>query len=170
MRPSERSRQLAHALRHAPAEYGLSLDPAGWVTVERVLAAFAWSREELDSAVNSGQKRRFEVCDGRIRAVHGHSIDVDAPPAAPPPEILFHGTVADVLPAIRRDGLRPMSRAFVHLSVDEAGARSVASRHGEPVLLRVAAEAMHAAGHTFHPSASGVWLVASVPPEFLLFP
>lgn len=39
----------------------------------------------------------------------------------------------------------------------------------KPVVLSVDAGAMHRAGHTFHVSANGVWLTASVPPEFLRF-
>lgn len=41
--------------------------------------------------------------------------------------------------------------------------------HGNPVVLRVQAEAMHAAGVPFYRSANGVWLVAHVPPHYIAF-
>ncbi|WP_423723756.1 RNA 2'-phosphotransferase [Arthrobacter zhangbolii] len=36
---SEISRVLSHALRHAPGEYGLVLDPEGWAPLSEVLGA-----------------------------------------------------------------------------------------------------------------------------------
>lgn len=33
------SRVLSHALRHAPGEYGLVLDPEGWAPVSQMLGA-----------------------------------------------------------------------------------------------------------------------------------
>jgi RNA:NAD 2'-phosphotransferase (TPT1/KptA family) len=38
------------------------------------------------------------------------------------------------------------------------------------VILVVDSRAMHAAGHAFHVSANGVWLVDRVPPSFIGFP
>ena len=40
-------------------------------------------------------------------------------------------------------------------------------RHGKPVIFTVAAGETARAGHEFFVSANGVWLVDSVPPEFL---
>jgi putative RNA 2'-phosphotransferase len=69
--------------------------------------------------------------------------------------------------AILADGLRKMSRHHVHLSSDVETARRVGARHGRPVVLIVDARAMADAGHIFHLSANGVWLVDEVPPRFL---
>jgi putative RNA 2'-phosphotransferase len=55
----------------------------------------------------------------------------------------------------------------VHLSVDTETAVRVGSRRGKPVILTVDAAAMTAAGHVFRVSDNGVWLVPSVPPEFI---
>jgi putative RNA 2'-phosphotransferase len=55
----------------------------------------------------------------------------------------------------------------VHLSGDEVTAMAVGQRHGKPVVLRVAAGAMHADGHVFTRADNGVWLVDRVPPQFL---
>jgi putative RNA 2'-phosphotransferase len=46
-------------------------------------------------------------------------------------------------------------------------ARKVGARRGKPVLLRVDAGRMHAAGFRFFLSANGVWLTDSVPAVFL---
>ncbi|MFI7106201.1 RNA 2'-phosphotransferase [Nonomuraea sp. NPDC050227] len=74
------------------------------------------------------------------------------------------------LGAIRREGLRPMSRHHVHLSPDRETAVRVGARRGRPVVLAVAAGDMHAGGHLFLRSDNGVWLTAHVPPGHLRFP
>ncbi|SEF33815.1 putative RNA 2'-phosphotransferase [Amycolatopsis pretoriensis] len=164
------SKRLSRHLRHDPAAIGLTLSPDGWAPVEQLLRALNITREQLDEVVETNNKRRFAF-DGtgtRIRASQGHSVDVDLGLAdAVPPDVLYHGTVAKFLDAILREGLRPMNRHAVHLSATVDTARTVGARRGKPVVLRVDAAAMAAAGHAFQVSANGVWLTAAVPPEYL---
>lgn len=183
VKPSDRSlvrvsKFLSLVLRHRPEGIGITLDTAGWVDVDELLAASGRAGVPLDRAtlervVAENDKRRFALSpDGRrIRASQGHSVAVELglDPVAPP-EVLYHGTATRFLESIRREGLRPGSRTHVHLSGDEATARAVGSRHGSPVVLTVAAGAMHRAGHRFFRSENGVWLTDSVPSEHLRFP
>ncbi|MGW5747966.1 RNA 2'-phosphotransferase [Amycolatopsis sp. NPDC003861] len=164
------SKRLSRHLRHDPAALGLTLAPGGWAPVDALLRALAITRPELDEVVEKNNKRRFafDETGTRIRASQGHSIPVDlALPDATPPDILYHGTVAKYLDAIFREGLRPMNRHAVHLSATIETARTVGARRGKPLILRIDAAAMTAAGHTFQVSANGVWLTASVPPPYL---
>lgn len=170
------SRFLSLVLRHDPGRAGVSLDPHGWVEIEALLAGCRraghhLTPERLREIVETNDKKRFALSpDGlRIRAQQGHSVDVDlALTAETPPELLFHGTVSRFLPAIRREGLRPMNRHHVHLSADRETARRVGARRGSPVVLTVDAARMHADGHRFGVSGNGVWLTDSVPPAYLL--
>ncbi|MEV6614560.1 RNA 2'-phosphotransferase [Streptomyces sp. NPDC051051] len=170
------SKYLSKHLRHQPERIGLTLDEAGWVEIEALIAAaaahgFPFTRDELDHVVATNDKKRFAVEGTRIRASQGHSIDVDlALPAATPPPYLYHGTVARYLKSIRTEGLRPMNRHDVHLSADRETATRVGARRGRPVVLAVDATAMHRDGHVFHVSANGVWLTKAVPPRYLRFP
>ncbi|MGY0025290.1 RNA 2'-phosphotransferase [Streptomyces sp. YJ-C3] len=170
------SKYLSKHLRHQPDRIGLTLDEAGWVEIDTLLAAaaahgFRVSRAELDQAVAENDKRRFTVDGTRIRANQGHTIDVDLGLAPErPPAYLYHGTVARFLDAIRAEGLRPMSRHDVHLSADRETATRVGARRGRPIVLSVDAGAMHRDGHTFRVSANGVWLTTAVPPGYLRFP
>ncbi|MEV7414342.1 RNA 2'-phosphotransferase [Streptomyces sp. NPDC089919] len=170
------SKYVSKHLRHQPERIGLVLDPQGWVAIDALIAAaaahgFAFSRAELDHVVATNDKQRFAVRDGLIRASQGHTVTVDlALPAVEPPPHLFHGTVPAALDAIRAQGLRPMARHHVHLSADRETATRVGARRGRPVVLSVAAGAMHAAGHVFHLSENGVWLTDAVPPEYLRLP
>lgn len=170
------SKFLSFILRHEPSSIGLQLDAEGWAEVADLLAACqahgkSLSRAILEDVVATNSKRRFAFSDDnqRIRASQGHSIDVDLGYApATPPDVLFHGTVDKHLPSIRAEGLKKILRHHVHLSADEATARAVAARHGKPVIFRIAAAKMHAAGHVFYQSANGVWLTDAVPPHYLL--
>ncbi|MGW5651783.1 RNA 2'-phosphotransferase [Streptomyces humi] len=170
------SKYLSKHLRHQPDRIGLTLDEAGWVEIDALLAAtaahgFPVSREELDHVVAANDKQRFAIDGTRIRASQGHSVDVDLglPPTTPPP-YLYHGTVARNLDAIRTAGLKPMNRHDVHLSADRETATRVGARRGRPVVLPVDAGAMHRDGHVFRLSANGVWLTQAVPPAYLHFP
>ncbi|WP_329049973.1 RNA 2'-phosphotransferase [Amycolatopsis sp. NBC_01488] len=164
------SKRLSLHLRHDPAALGLTLAPGGWVPIDALLRALSITREQLDEVVETNAKRRFafDETGTRIRASQGHSVAVDLGLAdAAPPDVLYHGTVAKFLDAILREGLRPMNRHAVHLSATIDTARTVGARRGKPVILRVDAAGMTAAGHAFQVSANGVWLTASVPPEYL---
>ncbi|MCC9308238.1 RNA 2'-phosphotransferase [Kitasatospora sp. RB6PN24] len=169
------SKLLSRVLRHDPGAIGITLDEGGWVPVATLLAALArrgtrLTREQLDHVVATNDKQRFAFsADGlRIRASQGHSVPVDLglAPAAPP-AVLYHGTAEGSVAAILREGLHPMRRQDVHLSADVETATRVGARHGRPVVLRVDAAGLVAAGHLFRRSANGVWLTDAVPPAFL---
>ena len=51
--------------------------------------------------------------------------------------------------SIDKTGLIPKSRLYVHLSGDEDTAVKVGSRHGKPVIYKVAAGKMERAGYAF---------------------
>ncbi|MCA1558359.1 MAG: RNA 2'-phosphotransferase [Acidobacteria bacterium] len=169
------SKYLSKHLRHQPERLGLTLAPGGWVRVYELLAAcmahnFPLTREELDEVVERNDKRRFSFDDTgeRIRASQGHSVEVDLQlVAAEPPAVLYHGTARRSAESILRGGLSKMSRHHVHLSSDVETARKVGARHGKPIIFRVDAAAMRGEGFEFYVSDNGVWLVESVPPEYL---
>ena len=167
------SKLLSYWLRHAPEAGNLTLDGAGWADVELVRASLqraGLDPKALEETVASSDKQRFEFSDdgSRIRARQGHSVQVDLGwEERCPPDYLFHGTVERFLEAILAQGLLPLARHHVHLSPDIETASRVGARRGEPVILRVAAGRMSKEGATFKVSSNGVWLVDTVPPEFL---
>ena len=169
------SKFLSLILRHRPQAVGVSLDEGGWVDVELLLRACSahgrkLTRADLDEIVATNSKRRFAFSDDgrRIRANQGHSMAVDLGyEPAEPPDVLYHGTVGRALPGIVEQGLVPMGRHHVHLAADEATAKTVGARRGKPVILRVDARAMTAAGHVFFRTPNGVWLTDAVPSCFI---
>jgi putative RNA 2'-phosphotransferase len=172
------SKFLSLVLRHQPEMIGISLDPQGWVEVADLLRQLSANGHPIDRdflahvvATNEKQRFAFSADGNQIRANQGHSIAIDlALEPMVPPDLLFHGTVAEYVPLIVADGLRKMSRQHVHLSADLETAMNVGGRRGKPVILHVQAKALHAAGHVFFCSANGVWLTDHVPPGFIDFP
>jgi putative RNA 2'-phosphotransferase len=166
---------LSLLLRHKPETVGLTLDEQGWVEVDALLKALsihgrALSLPELESLVETNDKKRFELSPDRtrIRASQGHSVSVDLKlEPEQPPELLYHGTVKKFLDSILSTGLKPQGRQHVHLSVDQQTARAVGSRRGIPIILQVRAESMFELGFEFYLSANGVWLTDHVPPKYL---
>ncbi|MGH9941880.1 MAG: RNA 2'-phosphotransferase [Pyrinomonadaceae bacterium] len=167
------SKYLSKHLRHQPERLGLELSPGGWVEVDALLAAcaahnFSITRAELQEVVARNERQRFSFDEqGRlIRANQGHSVEVDLQ-LEPATAVLYHGTGGQSVWSIIGAGLSKMARHHVHLSPDVRTAKAVGARHGTPVVLEIDAARMAAAGHVFYVSANGVWLVESVPPEYL---
>jgi len=166
------SKFLSLVLRHKPEEIGLQLDESGWADVEELIAKsdIRFTKEDLFEIVATSDKQRFALNEDRtkIRANQGHSIEVDLglPPAVPP-DLLYHGTAADTVDVIRKDGIQRMSRQYVHLSTVKDTAVQVGGRHGKPVILTVRAGEMHADGLQFYLSENKVWLTDYVPAKYI---
>lgn len=175
------SKFLSLLLRHRPDRFGLSLDTQGWANLDQVMRVIhslpnlRWAeRADVLSIVREGTgdgKRRFELSeDGSlIRATYGHSLEqkLNYRPIKPPP-LLYHGTAPRALLSIRRYGLRPMERQYVHLSVDMETAIRVGRRHIDaPVVIAVRAAEAWAAGVEFYKATEAVYLSQPIPPEFL---
>jgi putative RNA 2'-phosphotransferase len=170
------SKFMALLLRHRPGDYGLALDPEGFVPLESLLAAvngrrgWAWVRaEHVEEVIATQTKRRYEIVDGDIRAIYGHSVEAAVVyPQVVPPEALLHGTARRFVEAIRREGLLPMNRQYVHLTDDLALARLTGLRRDpQPAILRVDAARAHAGGVAFFQADNGVFLAKSVPAEYI---
>ncbi|MGC4115531.1 MAG: RNA 2'-phosphotransferase [Myxococcales bacterium] len=175
---TEQSKHLAYVLRHAPESVGLTLDQEGWVGVDELIEALGKDGEALDRAaleeiVRTDSKGRYQLQDGRIRAVQGHSTSqVDRTfEEREPPARLFHGTTSAAWPAIQAEGLKPMDRQYVHLSIDVRTARTVGQRHvrkgAKLLILRVDCAAMRRDGVKFFLAENDVWLVEAVSPKHL---
>lgn len=169
------SKFLSLVLRHQPEQIELRLDKGGWADVEELILKsqkrFPLSRALLEEVVRKNDKKRFSFsADGkRIRANQGHSLQhvrLDISPSTPP-QILYHGTARRFLDSILEVGLMPQGRQHVHLSIDAKAAMKVGRRHGDPIVLRVAANRLVSSGHVFYLSENGVWLTSHVPAVYL---
>lgn len=169
------SKFLSYVLRHRPDSINISLDTEGWVNIDELLKQAqqhgkAITHSLLKEIVQTNDKQRFIISeDGtRIRANQGHSIPVDLKlQPKNPPAYLYHGTAQKYLDSIMTQGLKKRNRQHVHLSFEKETAIKVGSRHGKVVILKIAAQDMQRAGHSFYRSENNVWLTDHVPVEFL---
>lgn len=169
-------RFLSLVLRHDPGAAGITLDEHGWADVEQLLAGVNRTGRKIDlptleRIVRENNKRRYSFSGDhtKIRANQGHSIPVDVElKETEPPKYLYHGTASRFLSAIHREGIRKMSRQYVHLSGDFETAVAVGKRHGAPVVITIDAEAMARDGITFYRSENGVWLCEHVEPKYFV--
>ena len=174
---SSLSRFIAKILRHEPEIIGITLDSHGWAKVSDLIEGVRKTRpidiDILKEIVATDRKGRYSFSDDGefIRANQGHSVEVDADlEEREPPEILYHGTSRDTVPIINAEGLKPMTRLYVHLSKDYNTAIITGKRKGDhkhPYVYAVKAGEMFRDGHKFYISANGVWQVKFVPPQYL---
>lgn len=173
------SRLLAFVLRHQPEEFGLSLDAEGFVLLDSLIDAVrkrpdfsGVTREDVEAVVRENPKPRFEIREDLIRARYGHSINGHISyPAMEPPAVLYHGTGRPAVEAIRRDGLRPRQRQYLHLSVSREDAYHVGKQSDvHPVVLEIQAREAHREGIAFFRAAEEIWLCERIPPQYFRFP
>jgi len=111
----------------------------------------------------------YKIKDDKIRALYGHSLEkrIKKEPGEPP-EFLFHGTSEKAYEKIKEIGLRPMSRQYVHLSIDTDMAQKVGKRKNKnPVILKVLAGKAYKDKINFYKGNEHVWLSDYVPPKYI---
>lgn len=166
---------ISLVLRHKPDAAAVNLDEHGWANVEELIDGInntgrKIDMEILEEIVKTDNKQRYSFNEDKtlIRANQGHSIPVDVElKEKEPPEFLYHGTADRFLKSIMEEGLKPMSRLYVHLSKDIETANKVGRRHGRLVILKVHSRQMHQEGIKFYLSENGVWLTKKVDLKYL---
>lgn len=165
---------MAFALRHNPAHFELQLDDEGWTSLEDLIVAIRFERYEwacIDESIVSAaiaDMDRFELRNGRIRAVYGHSIELAKLPAiATPPAVLYHGTSAANVSSILQQGVLRMRRQFAHLSSDyDWVVRFLDDKPSWTIFAIDTAPAVEA-GVVFRKANDHVWLTDAMPTQFL---
>ncbi len=169
------SRFLSLILRHKPWVIGITLDEHGWADVDELIPGINHSGREIDmelleEIVAEDEKGRYSFSEDKrlIRANQGHSIPVDVELEEKcPPDVLYHGTATRFIDSIKEQGIRSMSRLYVHFSLDQDTAVKVGRRHGKPQVLTVDAKRMYNDGIKFYLSHNGIWLTKYVAPEYI---
>jgi putative RNA 2'-phosphotransferase len=165
---------MSGALRHFPSDVGLDLDNEGWTGFDDLVATvdrkYQWAEHDaVEGIIITDPKGRFERDNNRVRAVYGHSVDVDIETDdGPVPDTLYHGTAPRNLDAIREEGLRPMSRQQVHLSESLEEAETVGQRYtSDPVVLAVDVATMKDDDFRIEKRGESTYTTDSVPPRYL---
>lgn len=169
------SKAISRGLRHEPGLYGLELDEAGWVEIDDLIAGLrrqgrrTVSISDIEEVMRHPAGQRYEILDGRIRALYGHSFPASVKKnSEKPPPSLFHGTARASVEKILAQGLLPMKRQHVHLSVDEKTAHTIGLRKDpNPAVLCVNSAHAFADGVNFFRGNTKVWLAEAIPADYL---
>lgn len=163
------TRLLAYMLRHQPDDFDVELDREGYGDVDEVVRALTertgddLELADLEKAIDSGGRQRYEIVDGKIRALYGHSIQIDPGKSCEPPAELFLGMPARDQERMERFGLRGGRRRFLHLSLTEEEAKETGARTAvEYVVVRVKATDAWEEGVDFFDRKS-IWLAPELP-------
>jgi len=167
---------ISLVLRHQPDAAGIKLDEHGWANVDELIEGISNTgriidKDILEEIVRTDNKQRYSFNEDKtlIRANQGHSVPVDVElEEKQPPQYLYHGTAERFLDSIMAEGLKPMSRLYVHLSKDKETAVKVGKRHGKPVVLKIKAEEMWKDEIKFYLSQNGVWLTKYVDKKYIV--
>ena len=169
------SKYLSYLLRHNPSSLGLVMDKEGFVQLDRLVSAIQSTDEwnwvtlnEIRNVQKRSDKKRFEIVEGKIRAIYGHTISkqIHYQPLVPP-IILYHGTARKNLQSILAHGILPMRRQYVHLSTTVGEADAVGKRRDRnPIILRVFAFEAYKKGVKFF-QAGSLFLSEPIPAEFI---
>ena len=173
----ELGKEITYALRHAPWEYELEMDDKGFVDIEQLLSAINEENKyskiidkfDIIKVIEVSNKKRLEIVGERIRAMYGHSFPMQIKyEEETPPAMLYHGTAKRFLNSIKKEGLKPMSRQYVHLSEDTETAKMVGKRRdSDPVILYIDTAEAIKAGVKFYKANDKVWLCKELSPQFI---
>jgi putative RNA 2'-phosphotransferase len=151
------SKFMSFVLRHKPENFGLKLDPYGFVNTKELLLVLQnrygkVQLSDIEKVVKNCPKGRFEIKGEKIRARYGHSIEVqlDVQPSEPP-KYLYHGTSPAMKNTVLVEGLKPMKRRYVHLSKSKEDAFQVGRRKSRnPMVFTIKAKEAFQQGTRFY--------------------
>jgi putative RNA 2'-phosphotransferase len=165
----ELSKFMSFALRHNPEEAGIEVDENGWTNISELCEAAREdhgnvTERDIEEVVENDSKGRYELDGNRVRAVYGHSIDVNIDKKAETvPNTLYHGTPENNISSIKKEGLKPMNRNEVHLTDNKESAKDVGKRHSNNIrILRIDTNMVN---HNFHKKGKNIYTVKEVPPN-----
>ena len=169
---SRLSKLLSLLLRHRPEEAGLELDARGFAPLADVLMAVQErfpevGEEDIHRIVEDSRQQRFEITERGIRALYGHSFFVEMEEAmAQVPEVLYLGCLRREVARFRSEGIKPVDRYYVHLSLSRQVAQERSRQPGDPCVVEVLGAKAREAGIEFYQRGEVV-LTREVPPQFV---
>lgn len=171
-----RSYQLVTILRHNLTDHDLSMDDAGFVSIDNIRKHPLFmdvTTEMLSGFVDADKKGRFSMIIDhtgvRIRANQGHTAKmavvlddskmhkaIDAVNA----DLctVYHATTYTAWAIIKKDGLRPMNRIHVHMAKSIDAKAGIRTTKGVNMIIAIDVKRCIASGIVFYESTNGVIL------------
>jgi len=166
------SRYISYLLRHNPED--LEMDKYGLVDIDelhkKLRQRFHVDKRLIFEITEESRRKRFEIVGNNIRALYGHTIHVEQELIEEKAiKVLYHGTTYDSAMKILREGLKPMRRAWVHLSPTVEVAREVGLRRTRnPTILAIDVEVARKEGIAFYKATDKVYLCGRLLPKYIM--
>ena len=168
----EVSKYVSYLLRHDPED--LEMNDEGFVELDQLLSKVRRRFPTIDKkllveVVELSERRRFEIVGDKIRALYGHTINVQVNLKEDTQvEQLYHGTTSEAAEQILEKGLQPMKRRWVHLSPTKEIAYEVGKRRTDtPVVLIVDVTEARSHGSRFFRATDKVYVCKHVPAKYI---
>lgn len=164
--------KITWLLRHGAIKEKVSIDNEGFVEIKELIL---WLKkkyniiitlEDIQTLVINDNKSRFLLKDNKIRANQGHSIKLDITMDSFHQNFshIIHATYLEHLEAIKKNGLKSMSRNDVHMiNIDSKNNKYHMIRQDTTLYIFIKSN-----GTKLKESANGVILSKFIPPENLI--
>ncbi len=168
---------LTYMLCHRPDEFGLVLDPEGFVPLKRLLAALAaepgWGqvrRHHLEQVAGLMQPPRFEIVGERIRGLTPQPAALRRPALNLPPH-LYAAVPSKAHERVFESGLKaPPGQELLLAPTPEEAVKLGRRRSPAPVLITVRAQTAAREGVAFVQYGENFFLAWEIPRKFLEVP
>jgi putative RNA 2'-phosphotransferase len=168
------AKMLTYLLCHRPDEFGLVLDPEGFVPVKQLLAALAgepgWGhvrRHHLEQLAGLLHPPCFEMVGDRIRGLIPGPANLRRP-GGNLPALLYMAIAPKVHERVFESGLKaPLGQELLLADTPEMALKLGRRRSPEPVLVTVQAQAAARQGVMFQPYGEDFYLSLEVPRKFV---
>jgi putative RNA 2'-phosphotransferase len=165
---------LTYLFCHRPDEFGLVLDPEGFVPVKQLLQALAaepgWRhvrRHHLEQLAGLLHPPRFELVEDRIRCLAPGPAQLRQP-GEEPPALLYIAIPAKAHEPVFAAGLKaPRGQELILADTEELALKLGRRRSPEPILVTVQAQAAGRTGLTLDKYGEHLYLAREVPRKFL---
>jgi putative RNA 2'-phosphotransferase len=165
---------LTYLLCHRPDEFGLVLDPEGFVSVKQLLQALAAEgrfshvrRLQLEQLAGLLHPPRFELAGDKIRGLSPGPADLRRP-GEPPPTLLYVAIPPKAHERVFEAGLKaPMGQELLLARTRELALKLGRRRSPDPILVTVQAQAAARSGVAFMGYGEDLSLAQEVPRQFL---
>jgi putative RNA 2'-phosphotransferase len=165
------SKYMSLLLRHSPQN--LRMDAEGFVSIdellEKIRTRYLIDKSMILEIADKSDKKRFEVKGNKIRALYGHTINVNIEfEEDTHVKLLYHGTTLEAASKILKEGLKPMKRRWVHLSPTVKTALEIGKRRtAHPVVLEIDVKAAREDGMKLYRATGKVFLSESIPSKYI---
>ncbi|MEM0144398.1 MAG: RNA 2'-phosphotransferase [Thermoplasmata archaeon] len=174
------SKIITGILRHFPEKFNVKLDENGWANISDIALnirnrekKFRWVKDyHIEYFVLTDPKGRFQMDPEkkRIRAVYGHSIDVDLSdlPKDDIPSKLYYAIDPQEEEFIKEIGIKPGERRWIHLSktYEEAYIAGL-HRTDDPIIIEVNVDEAKNDGIEFYKATKTIYITKEIPPKYI---